>query len=126
MKRFFTRTISLLVGLCLLGVLGCNRTAAPPAPLASDQLVPELQKGFANAKQPTKELVGEIVAAVQTNDFAAAFQKVQLLSAAPDVNKKQRVLAARAMLTINSLLQAAQAKGDPGAAAAIKAYQRNK
>jgi len=106
--------------------LSCSRTPVPPTPLAADQIAPQLKKAFAQVPPPTSDLVNEIVAAVQTNGYVAAFQAVQALSAIPGTTKDQRFLASRVMLTLNGLLQSAQAQGDEGATVALKLYQHSK
>jgi hypothetical protein len=126
MKPLFSRTFWLLTGITGLIAAGCSRTPTPPTPLPADQIAPELQKAFARAQPPAKDLVEEIVAAVQTNGYAAAFQAVQVLGTVPNTTKEQRFLTTRAMLALESLLQSAQAQGDQNAAQAIKLYQKNK
>jgi hypothetical protein len=126
MKRLSLLSICLVTAVATFVTAGCSKAPTPPTPLAADQIAPELQKAFAGAASPAKELVDEIVAAVHTNGYVAAFQTVQALATVPGLSKEQRFLMARAQLAINGLLQSAQAQGDENAAAAIKFYQRNK
>ncbi len=81
-----------------------------------------MDQTFQKAKPEVKAAAGQVVTAVQSQDYAQAAAAVQSLSSRPDLTKDQRLLTARAMLTINGLLEAAQAKGDEKAAAALK-YQ---
>jgi hypothetical protein len=123
-----------LTGLLLvLGVMitaapftGCNKTAGPPPPLAADQIPAELQKAYAKAKPEFKDLVQKISSAMQAKDYPAANAGIQVLFNAPEGTKQQRLATTRSLLTINQLLQEAQAKGDQNAAAAIQSNKRFK
>ncbi|MGO8677748.1 MAG: hypothetical protein ACLQVX_17975 [Limisphaerales bacterium] len=112
--------IWLLVGLTLLGPAGCGRSPAPLSPLAAEQIPAEMQRAFNNARPEVKDAIGRITAALQAKDNPAAYQEVQALCKLPGQTKPQRLLAARALLTVTGLLQASQAQGDPDAAAALK------
>lgn len=102
---------------------GCKRETAPPAPLKVDQIGPEFKKGFADATQPAQAVSAEVVSALQASNYVAAFGAVQALCARPDLTKAQQTLATRALLTVNQLLQAAQASGDANAAATLQNYK---
>jgi hypothetical protein len=110
----------------LVGLVGCSRDPGPPPAIAVEQIPAELDKSFKTAKQEIKNLVGKITSALQTKDYPAAYDAVQALGTLPDASQSQRVLTARAALTIYSLLQAAQAQGDENAAAAIRYHQATK
>ncbi len=97
-----------------------------PPPLAAEQIPAEVQKAFGKAALPVKETADRMVASLQRKDYPAAYQDVQFLCNLPGETKQQRLLAARSMLAITSLLQAAQAQGDQQAAAALKVYQSTK
>ncbi len=126
MKFLCARIIVLLVCLTFCGVVGCKRTPPPPTPLGADQIGPEFQKAFSKAKPDVKQLADHVVSAVQSKDYAGAFQGVQLLCNAPDATEQQRLISARAMLTITALLQTAQSQGDNAASETLKTFQRNK
>jgi len=126
MRRPFLASLSLWFIIAGSFAIGCGKAPVPPTPLAVDQIAPELQRVFAKAQPQTRELIDEIASEVQTNGYPAAFQAVQILSAVPGVTKEQQFMTTRAMLTLNGLLQTAQAQGDQNASAALKAYLRNK
>jgi len=117
--------LSLLL-LLLLGVAGCDRTSAPPAPLALDQIPAVLKKTFEKAKPEAKDLVGQIVTAIQAPDYTKAYFQLQELASKPGLNKEQQSVASRAVLTVNGLLQSAESKGDVQAAETLKTYRVNK
>src|SRR6266550_886014 len=123
--RMIKFAIALLVA-PLLG-FGCNRSAsAPPAPLPIDQVPAALQKAFGNAKPENKDLVNQVVATLQAQDFSKAFYQVQNLASMSGLNREQQSVTSRAVLTLNALLQSAQSKGDVQAAETLKTYRVNK
>jgi len=82
-----------------------------------------MKQAFNEARPAVKETVGRLTSALEGKDYPAAYQAVEALSNFQDQTREQRVLAARALLTITGLLQAAQAQGDQGAATALKQRQ---
>jgi hypothetical protein len=117
-------TVALLFVLTL-GV-GCNRTSPPLAPLSAEELPAALEKAFSKAKPDAKDLANQVVASVQAQDYSKAFLAIQSLASRPGLTKDQLSVTSRATLTLNSLLQAAQTKGDPQAAQTLKTYRRDK
>ena len=91
-----------------------------------DQFAATFNKAFAGAKAETKDLATEVVTAVQAQDYPKAFAQLQYLTAAPGLNKEQRSVMARGLLTVNELLAKAQSQGDQKAAQTIQTYQRNR
>lgn len=124
MKSIPALLVSLL--LALGAAVGCSRTAAPPPPLPVEQIPAEFQKVFAKATPAAKDLSGQFTAAVSGKKYPAAFEMIQMLQALPDLTKEQQTLAGRAMITVSSLLQAAQTQGDSEAATSIKQYRSNR
>jgi hypothetical protein len=118
------------IAVALLFVLtlgaGCNRTTPPPTPLSAEELPAALEKAFSKAQSDTKDLANQIVAAVQAQDYSKAFLVVQTLGNLPGLTKEQQSIVSRATLTVNSLLQAAQSKGDANAAETLKTYHSDK
>ena len=107
-------------------VAGCNNNISPLAPLPVEQLPSALEEAFSKAKPDVKELADQIIASVKTQDYAKAFHALQNLSVAPGLTKEQTSIAARSLLTVNSLLQSAEAKGDQKAAATLENYRKTK
>jgi hypothetical protein len=79
-----------------------------------------MEKAFANAKPEAKEVVAQVVSALQSQDYPKASLGMQTLSGVADLTKEQRLLAARASLSINERLQSAQAQGDEKAAEVLR------
>lgn len=117
-------TVALLFVLTL-GV-GCNRTSPPPTPLALEELPAALDKAFGTAKPDLKDLANQVVAAVQAGDYSKAFLTIQTLASRPGLTKEQLSVTSRATLTVNGLLESAQAKGDAKAAQTLKTYRGDK
>lgn len=99
---------------------GCEKTPAPPPPLAVEQIPVAFNKTFGKVKPQLKEPLTQMLTAVQDRDYTKASTLAQALADQPDLTKEQRLLMARAMLTLNGLLQAAQSQGDANAAAVLK------
>jgi len=115
-----------MAGLALLGASGCHRSAGPLPPLPAEQIPAEMQRVFAKAGPEIKNLVAELDAALKSKDYVSAYQRAQSLGSLPAASKEQRRAAARALLTVTSLLQSAQAQGDQDAAALLKYQQRTR
>jgi hypothetical protein len=112
----------------LLSIIGgaCNRSASPPAPLPVEQVPAALEKAFSKAKAEPKQLAGEVAVAVQGQDYPKALLRLQALVSQSGLSKEQVSVTSRAMLTINELLQQAQARGDANAAQTLKTIRENK
>ena len=78
------------------------------------------------AKPEVKDLATQVVKSIQAQDYPKAFQDIQSLIAVPGLTKEQSSVVGRGTLTINELLQSAQAKGDEKAATTLENYRKNK
>ena len=126
MKPFSFKSVALPVVLGLALGVGCNRSVPPPTPLPVQEIPAALQKAFEKAKPDLKDLANQVVAAVQAQDYSKAFLTIQNLASRPDLTKDQVSVTSRATLTVNSLLQAAETKGDKKAAQTLKGYRTDK
>ena len=113
--------------LILTVAVGCNRSSSgPPESLPIEQVPTALLKAFTKAKPEAKDLVNEIVGALQAQDYSKAYLALQTLAARPGLDKEQISVTTRGSLTVNGLLQTAQSKGDAQAAETLKSYRINK
>jgi hypothetical protein len=126
MNFFLTNRITVTLLLTLMLGAGCDHSSTPPPPLAVEQIPNSLQEAFASAKPDTKEAANQIVAALQVPDYSKAFLALQTLATKPELNKKQQSVISRSLLTVNTLLQSAPAKGDEKATQTLNTYRRNK
>ena len=126
MKSLCATNITIAFLLLLISGWGCKKEVPPPTVLPVDQFAATFDKAFAGAKAETKDLATQIVAAVQAQDYSKAFAQLQSLTSVPGLTKDQRNVLARALLTVNDLLAAAQSQGDQKAAQTIQTYQRNR
>jgi hypothetical protein len=110
---------------CLVGI-SCNKSVSPPTPIPIEQLPAALEKAFAKAKAGAKDFSGQVVASLQAKDYGKAYFAMQNLSGQPGLNKEQINVTTGGLLTLNSLLQEAQTKGDSKAGEALKFYRENK
>ena len=115
------------IAFLLLGLgLGCDRSSTPPTPLPAAEFSAVFDKAFSKAKPEVKEFANQLVAAVQAQDYSKAFNGLQSLAGREDLNKEQVSIISRASMTINTLLQSAQAQGDQKATETIKNYHSTK
>ena len=126
MKPLYVASICNVLLFLLLVAVGCSKSSSPLAPLSVEQLPSAMEKAFSKAKPGVKELADQVIASVKTQDYPRAFQGLQNLSMAPGLTKEQSSVAARGMLTVNSLLQSAESKGDQKASATLDNYRRTK
>jgi hypothetical protein len=127
MKQLFTEVTALGLLVVLALGLGCNRSVAPPTPFTEAELPGAIETAFSAAKQPeAKDLADQVLNSLKAKDYSKAFWAIQTLASVQGLSKEQANVAARARLTINSLLQAAQAAGDTQAAQTVKRYMENK
>lgn len=114
------------LGLALWVAPGCSRHSPPPTALPAAELPAALEKAFLQAPAEVKKLASQTVSAVESQDYAKAFQTLQTLSARPGLTREQLNITSRAMLTVSELLQAAQTKGDAKAAQTLQTYRMDK
>jgi hypothetical protein len=126
MKPLCVTRITFALFLLLIGGLGCKKDVPPPTVLPVGQFAATFNKAFAGAKAEAKDLAAQIVTAVQAQDYSKAFSQLQSLTTVPGLTKDQQSVLARALLTVNDLLAAAQSQGDEKAAQTIQTYQRNR
>jgi len=126
MKHLGLKGITVALLFVLTFGVGCNRTTPAPTPLSAEELPATIEKAFGKAQADTKDLANQVVAAVQAQDYSKAFLVVQTLGNLPGLTKEQQSVVSRATLTVNSLLQAAQTKGDANAAQTLKSYRTDK
>jgi hypothetical protein len=126
MKYSFVARLTATLFVSFICAFGCKPKDTMPAPLPADQLPAVMQQAFASAPASAKALAGEVVAAVQAKDYSKALSQVQALTVVPKLKKEQISVASRALITINELLQAAQAQGDQNATQTLQNYQRLK
>lgn len=112
--------------LLLLGASGCDKSDTPQTALPLEELPAAFEKAFSKAKPEHKALANEIITTIKAKDYPKAFAGLQSLSSVPTLSKEQASTLGRATLTINELLQAAEAKGDEKAAATRENYRRTK
>jgi hypothetical protein len=124
--QFLKRAVPSFLIIFLMG-LGCGqRSTAPPAPIAVEELPAALQKAFAKAKSPLKDLASQAVEFLQAKDYGKAYQTVQNLTAQSGLNKQQIEILTRGSMALNTALQAAQSHGDQKAAETLNTYRINK
>lgn len=117
-------TLAVLLGLTF--GTGCNRSSPPPTPLSAQEMPAALEKAFSKAKPNIKDIANQVVAFVRAEDYSKAFLAIQNLAIQPGLTKDQVSVTSRATITVNSLLQAAESKGDKKAAQTLQTYRGDK
>jgi len=125
MKHLNLKNISLALALAAW-TIGCSHSSPPPEKISVGELPAAMQTAFAKAQPGPKALADQVVASVQGQDYTKAFQAVQALSARTDLTKDQVAILSRVTITVNSLLQEAQTKGDVQATKTLENYRRDK
>jgi hypothetical protein len=126
MKFTYPAGFTLVFALVLALGLGCKRNSAPPTPLTAEELPGVLENTFSKAGPQAKELASQVVASVKAQDYSKAFWTIQNLAGVPGLSDEQVNVTARASLTINDLLQTAQAQGDAKATQTLQQHRINK
>ena len=117
-------TLALL--LLIICSLGCKPKASMPTPLPVAELPTALEKAFLAAPAEVKDPASQVVSLVKAQDYAKAHAQLVALGTTPKLTREQLEVTARGVLTLNELLQAAQAQGDQNAAQALETYRRTK
>jgi hypothetical protein len=126
MKPLYATRTALALLMLLISGLACRKNIPPPVPLPVNEFGSTFTPVFSRAKAETKDLATQIVVAAEAKDYSTAFARLQTLISAPSLTKDQQSVLARALLTVNDLLAAAQSQGDQKAAQTIQHYQKNK
>jgi hypothetical protein len=112
---------------CLLTAIGCGKKMAEaPTQLSEDQLKPVVTEALQNASQALRDQGNRYLAAIQSHNFALAYQEIRQLEASPDLPPDKRATIARAMRTTFKDLQSAADTGDQQAADALREQQMTK
>jgi hypothetical protein len=119
------------IGLGLVAALsgGCQRgrdTSAGVASVPVEQAAPAVEQAFAEAAPEVKEQATEAAAALQSQDDAGAFLRLEQLVARPELTDQQRRAAYDAWMAANQRLQAAATNGDTAAEAVLEQYRARK
>ena len=120
--KWISLVCSLLL-LCGTGTLvsGCHsKEGDAPQALSLDQAPKAIEEAFKTAKPELKTAVAQLTGALVAKDKLKAEAAVQELAARTDLNKAQRQLAGRLVITISQELQAAAAGGDEQAQEVVR------
>lgn len=107
-------------------VAGCGKEGAMLEPLPLSQVQSRLESAFKNCTPEIQASVREAVEAFKTTNSPKALFVLQDLNTKPGLTPAQHQLAARGMLTANSLMQTAAAGGDQEATEVIQFRRMNK
>ena len=126
MKYFRLTGFSIALLSVLVLAPGCDKSSAPPAPIAVGDLGAALDKAFATATGDVKELAGQVSGELKTPDYPKAYMDLQALSGKSGLTKEQVSLLNRGLLCLNETLQAAQSNGDQKAAETLQMQRMTK
>lgn len=111
-------------GLLLLSA-GCG-AGKPPKEIAAGDIPTESQTLFGKAPAEVKDLAGKALAALEAQDWAAAWVAFQALGERKDLSPEQREFVARAVMTVGAEMQQAGAQGDERAQAIQRLHSSSK
>ena len=117
--------LGLLTVLFVHAVCGCGRTGGGQAQ-TEEEARTGISKTFAGASAEAKALAEEAAAAIKAQEDAKAFVQLNALAARQDLSREQRAAAAESMLTVNTRLNEAAARGDREAAKLVEEYRSGK
>lgn len=113
--------LSAILGVILL--TGCS--GGRPAPLSLDEIPAAFQKGFQNAKEETRAVALGVAKQVEKRQLGPAAFQLQNMLADRSLTKDQNSLVARALVSVNAMLdkqieaqEAAVAAPPPGSSKA--------
>ena len=110
--------------LLLVCMSGCKPSNAAPTPLPVAQIPAAMRQAFAPSAPAAKQLVEQMLEALQATNYPAAYQGAQAVAALAGISRQQLQVTSRAMLTLNDLLTQASAQGN-SAASAFMTYQKH-
>jgi hypothetical protein len=117
MKRYFS---SLLTAVAVAGLMilsaGCGQSEQPKE-ITTGDIPTESQNLFAKAAPELKELATKAVAALQAQDWPAAWVAFQTMGERKDLTPEQRQFVASSIMTVGAEMQKASAQGDERAQA---------
>jgi hypothetical protein len=94
--------------------------------MTAEQLETALDHAFASAKPDLHQLESDIVSTLKTPDYSRAYLELQKLSSHTGLSKQQDQVVASGLLSVNQLLQTAQAQGDTNATQVLQNYRATK
>lgn len=127
--RFARAAAHLLVALgiaVMVCAVGCGHRTSVPEEIAVEEVPGALDNAFVKAEPGTRQLVRQVTGNLNAQNYPLAYRQLQSLSSRSGLTPQQSQMAARALLSVNQRLQAAQRQGDPMAANELKRYRVTK
>jgi hypothetical protein len=106
--------------------VGCGRQATPPAAADPAQAAPVVDQAFAGADDALREEATAAVTALQQDQPAEAFVRLESLQSRPELTPAQREAAFQAWMAANARLQSEASNGNPGAQELLNRYRATK
>ena len=127
----WNRTRKAVSFLGALGVLllqiGCSRSNQGAATKVTPEEAPAtIESAFRDAAPEVKQQASEAATAVEAQNDAAAFARLENLSGRPDLTPEQRKAAFDSWMAVNARLQESAAKGNSAAQELLEKYKASK
>jgi hypothetical protein len=108
-------------------ISGCSGDRDPAPAVASPQeAVPSMQASFQTASEEVKQEAESAVTAIQAQDDAAAFLRLENLSKRSELTEEQRQAMVDAWMAVNRRLAVAASNGNPAAEELLNHYRSTK
>jgi hypothetical protein len=121
-RSFLAGTLAML----LLGI-GCSKnTKGAAATVTTEEAPATIEKAFRDASAEAKQQATEAATAVQAQNDAAAFVRLENLSGRPDLTAEQRQAAFASWMAVNARLQKSAADGNNAARELLEKYRASK
>ena len=106
---------------------GCrNRSQTSDAAAAVEKDPAAIEAAFRDAPIEVRQQATEVATALQSQNDAAAFVRLEKLSGRPDLTPEQRQAAFTSWMAVNARLQQAAANGNEGARDLLEKYRASK
>ena len=120
-RSFLATTLGLL-----LLTIGCNKNNQNAATVTPEAAPATLENAFRGASAEVKQQATEAATAVQAQNDAAAFARLENLSGRPDLTAEQRQAAFASWMAVNARLQKSAADGNNAARELLEKYRASK
>lgn len=126
MNSLSFRPLAVALSAAALLLTGCDREAAQPKEITSSQIVGSAPEVFKGASQETQQLASDVVEAINKQDFATAWAKLQDLNVREGLTDAQKQFVAESISSVGAEMQKAESSGNEAAQKALEFHRANK
>lgn len=112
--------------LVVLLTTGCEREAKQPEAISTEQITGNVPEVFKGAPAEVRQLAADVVEAINQQDFATAWGKLQDLNAREGLTPGQKDFVAQSIASVGAEVQKAEETGNEEAQKALQFHRANK